>query len=53
MGWRLVTLLLAAVSALDVELEGLGSLRGKEGEARNKQSYHQFLGIPYAQPPTR
>ena len=35
----------------EVSLEGLGKLRGKAGEARNNQQYHQFLGIPYAEPP--
>ena len=45
---------LAALVAGDVEvtLEGLGTLRGKAGEARNSHKYHQFLGIPYAEPPT-
>ena len=45
---------LAALVAGDVEvmLEGLGKLRGKAGVARNNHKYHQFLGIPYAEPPT-
>ena len=45
---------LAALVAGDVEvtLEGLGKLRGKEGVARNNHKYQQFLGIPYAEPPT-
>ena len=45
---------LATLVAGDVEvmLEGLGKLRGKAGVARNNHKYHQFLGIPYAEPPT-
>ena len=37
---------------MEVSLEGLGKLRGKLGEARNGQQYHQFLGVPYAESPT-
>lgn len=45
---------LAALVAGDVEvtLVGLGKLRGKEGVTRNNHKYQQFLGIPYAEPPT-
>merc|ERR1711971_1190766 len=55
-GYRMLlwVLSLAALVAGDVEvmLEGLGKLRGKAGVARNNHKYHQFLGIPYAEPPT-
>ena len=37
---------------VEVSLEGLGGLRGKTGEARNKEKYYQFLGVPFAEPPT-
>ena len=42
-----------AVADVEVMLEGLGKLRGKTGEARNNQKYYQFLGIPFAEPPTK
>jgi len=41
-----------AVKQVEVSLEGLGGLRGKIGEARNNQRYYQFLGVPFAEPPT-
>lgn len=37
---------------VEVRLEGLGGLRGKTGLARNEQKYFQFLGVPFAEPPT-
>ena len=37
---------------VEVRLEGLGELRGKTGLARNEQKYFQFLGVPFAEPPT-
>jgi len=37
---------------VEVTLQGLGGLRGKTGEARNKEKYYQFLGVPFAEPPT-
>jgi len=37
--------------SIEVTLEGLGKLKGKPGEARNKAIYYQFLGVPYAAPP--
>ena len=35
-----------------VQLTGLGGLRGDRGLARDGAPYYQFLGIPYAEPPT-
>ena len=54
---RLLCLLCLAALVLteekvEVKLEGLGGLRGKTGEARNNQRYFQFLGVPFAEPPT-
>ena len=35
-----------------IELNGLGRLKGSSGHiARNGQLYHQFLGVPFAEPP--
>ena len=46
-------LLVVVVDAAEVSLDGLGAVRGSDdGVARNKQTFHQFLGIPYAEPPT-
>jgi len=36
---------------VEVTLEGLGTLKGKTGEARNDAIFYQFLGIPFAAPP--
>ena len=36
---------------LEVALNGLGKIRGKTGVARNKETYFQFLGVPFAEPP--
>ena len=36
---------------IEVSLDGLGKIRGKSGVARNKETYFQFLGVPYAEPP--
>lgn len=36
---------------VEVTLEGLGSLKGKTGEARNDAIFYQFLGVPFAAPP--
>lgn len=35
-----------------VTVPGLGSLRGGVGLARNNHEYFEFLGVPYATPPT-
>jgi len=54
-GVLLITAVLAAVTAdeehLEVSLNGLGKIRGKTGVARNKETYFQFLGVPFAEPP--
>ena len=42
----------ADVEQLEVKLDGLGKIRGKAGVARNKDTFYQFLGVPYAEPPT-
>ena len=47
-----VLTLTASEEQLEVKLEGLGKIRGKTGVARNKDTYYQFLGVPYAEPPT-
>ena len=49
----LSVVVVAVVADVEVMLDGLGKLRGKTGEARNNQRYYQFLGIPYAEPPTK
>ena len=37
---------------LVIDVTGLGRLRGSSGRlARNGQHYHQFLGVPFAEPP--
>jgi len=36
---------------IEVTLDGLGKLKGKLGEARNKDTFYQFLGVPFAAPP--
>jgi len=37
---------------LVIDLNGLGRLRGSSGLlSRNGQHYHQFLGVPFAEPP--
>ena len=37
---------------IEINLKGQGKLRGSRNQvARNGQHYHQFLGIPYAEPP--
>jgi len=54
----LVTLLLvvaglvAGEADVEVQLEGLGRIRGNTAEARNKKTIYQFLGVPFAEPPT-
>ena len=47
-----LAVLVAAEEVVEVSLEGLGAVRGKTGEARNKDTFYQFLGIPFAEPPT-
>ena len=48
----LALLVTAEEELVEVSLEGLGAVRGKTGEARNKDTFYQFLGIPFAEPPT-
>ena len=52
----LYSILVSTVSVisddLQVQLTGLGGLRGERVEARNGVPYLQFLGLPYAEPPT-
>ena len=50
--WPLLLCAAIVTAEVEVELQGLGRLRGKTGEARNKQQYFQFLGVPFAEPPT-
>ena len=50
--WALLFCAALVSAEVEVELEGLGRIRGKSGEARNKQQYFQFLGVPFAEPPT-
>ena len=50
--WALLFCAALVTAEVEVELEGLGRIRGKSGEARNKQQYFQFLGVPFAEPPT-
>lgn len=45
------SLLAATVSGQEVQLEGLGKLKGKEDIARDGTRYFSFTGVPYAQPP--
>ena len=47
-----LAVLVATEEVVEVSLEGLGAVRGKTGEARNKDKFYQFLGIPFAEPPT-
>ena len=47
-----LAVLLTAEEVVEVSLTGLGAVRGKTGEARNKETIYQFLGIPFAEPPT-
>ena len=44
--------LVAGDDGLEVHLDGLGKIRGNTAEARNKQTIFQFLGVPFAEPPT-
>ena len=39
-------------SHVEVTLPGIGGLTGAAGRARNGDLYYQFLGIPFAEPPT-
>ena len=52
----LVSVILPVISSqpddVEVTLSGLGVLKGTTGQARNGDTYYQFLGVPYAQPPT-
>jgi len=51
----MLVLLLCGVlgaSAIKVELEGLGTLKGVEEVARDGTRYFAFKGIPYVDPPT-
>ena len=41
-----------AETEVEVALEGLGRVRGKQGTARSGDIFQQFLGIPFAEPPT-
>ena len=50
--WALLFCAALVSAEVEVELEGLGRIRGKSGEARKKQQYIQFLGVPFAEPPT-
>ena len=47
-----LAVLVTTEEVVEVSLEGLGAVRGKTGEARNKDKFYQFLGIPFAEPPT-
>ena len=47
-----LAVLVTAEEVVEVSLEGVGAVRGKTGEARNRETFYQFLGIPFAQPPT-
>ena len=44
--------LVAGEADVEVQLEGLGRIRGNTAEARNKKTIYQFLGVPFAEPPT-
>ena len=44
--------LVAGEDGLEVQLDGLGKIRGNTAVARNKQTIFQFLGVPFAEPPT-
>jgi len=48
----LICLAAGLVNCLEVELEGLGKLKGKEEVSRDGVKYESFLGIPFAEPPT-
>ena len=41
-----------AETEVEVEVAGLGRVRGKQGTARSGDIFQQFLGIPFAEPPT-
>ena len=47
-----LAVLVTAEEVVEVSLEGVGAVRGKTGEARNRETFYQFLGIPFAEPPT-
>ena len=47
-----LAVLVTTEEVVEVSLEGLGAVRGKTGEARNGDTIYQFLGIPFAEPPT-
>jgi len=47
-----LAVLVTTEEVVEVTLKGLGAVRGKTGEARNQDTIYQFLGIPFAEPPT-
>ena len=47
-----LAVLVTTEEVVEVTLEGLGAVRGKTGEARNQETFYQFLGVPFAEPPT-
>ncbi|XP_023347046.1 esterase FE4, partial [Eurytemora carolleeae] len=46
-----LVLVCSLVSAVQVDIVGLGSVNGKEDIARDGTRYYSFLGIPYLEPP--
>jgi len=50
---RTIVVLVSVSTSLcvDVDIEGLGKLKGREDVARDGTRYYSFTGVPYAQPP--